>query len=61
MRTALGAGFRSVGRNGGLVLLVLLANLAFALVLAVPLSLQLERDLANRGASSGMMYGFDDD
>lgn len=61
MRTALGAGFRSVGRNGGLVLLVLLANLAFALVLAVPLSLQLERDLANRGASSGMMYGFDYD
>jgi len=61
MLTALRAGFRSVGRNWGLVLLVLLGNLAFALVLAVPLSLQLEGDLANRGASSGMMYGFDYD
>jgi hypothetical protein len=61
MLTSLGAGFRSVGRNWGLVALVLLANLAFALVLAVPLSLQLEKDLANRGASSGMMYGFDYD
>jgi hypothetical protein len=61
MMTALGAGFRSVGRNWGLVLLVLLGNLAFALVLAAPLSRQLERDLAHRGASSGMMYGFDYD
>jgi hypothetical protein len=61
MLTALGAGFRSLGRNWGLVVLVLLANLAFALVLAVPLSLQLEGDLAHRGASGGMMYGFDYD
>jgi len=61
MLTALRAGFRSVGRNWGLVLLVLLGNLAFALILAVPLSLQLDRDLAHRGASSGMMYGFDYD
>ena len=30
-------------------------------MLAVPLSLQLESDLENRGASSGMMYGFDYD
>jgi hypothetical protein len=59
--SALGAGFRSLGRNWGLVLLVLLANLGFALVLAVPLSLQLERDLAGRGASAAMMYGFDYD
>jgi len=59
--TALGAGFRSLGRNWGLVVLVLLANLGSALVLAVPLSLQLEGDLANRGASSAMMYGFDYD
>jgi hypothetical protein len=58
---ALRAGFRSVARNPGLVVLVLLANLALALVLAVPLSMQLEGDLANRGASSGMMYGFDYD
>jgi hypothetical protein len=59
--TALRAGFRSVGRNWGLVLLVLLANLAIALVLAVPLALQLEGDLVHRGASRGMMYGFDYD
>jgi hypothetical protein len=61
MLTALRAGFRSLGRNWGLVLLVLLGNLAFALVVAVPLSLQLEGDLAHRGASSAMMYGFDYD
>ena len=61
MSAALRAGFRSVARNRGLVVLVLLANLALALVLAVPLSMQLEGDLANRGAASGMMYGFDYD
>ena len=61
MLTALRAGFRSVGRNWGLVLLVLLGNLALALVLSVPLALQLEGDLAHRGASRGMMYGFDYD
>ena len=61
MLTSLGSGFRALGRNWGLVVLVLLANLGFALVLAVPLSLQLEGDLANRGASSAMMYGFDYD
>ncbi len=61
MSAALRAGFRSVARNPGLVALVLLANLALALVLAVPLSMQLEGDLANRGAASGMMYGFDYD
>jgi hypothetical protein len=61
MMTALGAGFRALGRNWGLVVLVLLVNLGFALVLAVPLALQLEGDLANRGASSAMMYGFDYD
>jgi hypothetical protein len=59
--TALGSGFRGLGRNWGLVVLVLLANLGFALVLAVPLSLRLEGDLANRGASSATMYGFDYD
>jgi hypothetical protein len=61
MLTSLRDGFRSVGRSFGLVALVLLANLALALVLAVPLSLRLEGDLENRGASSGMMYGFDYD
>jgi hypothetical protein len=61
MVSSLRAGLRSLARNWGLVALVLLANLAFALVLAVPLSLRLERDLAGRGASSAMMYGFDFD
>jgi hypothetical protein len=61
MLTALGSGFRALGRNRGLVVVVLLANLGFAVVLAVPLALQLEGDLANRGASSAMMYGFDYD
>jgi hypothetical protein len=59
--SALRAGFGSLARNWGLVVIVLLANLAFALALAVPLSMRLERDLAGRGASSAMMYGFDFD
>jgi len=61
MLTALRDGCRSLGLNWGLVVLVLVTNLAFALVLAVPLALQLESDLENRGASSAMMYGFDFD
>ncbi len=61
MLSALRDGFRSVARNWGLVALVLLANVAFALVLAVPLALQLEGDLAHLEASRGMMYGFDYD
>ena len=61
MLTSLRAGFGSVGRSWGLVVLVLLANLALALVLAVPLAHQLEGDLAKRGAGSAMMYGFDYD
>jgi hypothetical protein len=61
MLTSLGTGFRSLARNWGLVALVLLSNLGFALVLAAPLALQLDRDLAARGASGGMMYGFDYD
>jgi hypothetical protein len=61
MLTSLASGFRSLRRNPGLVLLVLLTNLAFALVLAAPLALQLETDLAHRGASSRMMYSFDFD
>jgi hypothetical protein len=59
--SALGAGFRSLGRSGGLVVLVLVVNLAFALVLAAPLALQLDRELVHTGASGGMMYGFDYD
>lgn len=59
MLGALREGFRSLGRCWGLVLLVLGVNLALALVLAVPLAVQLEDDLAHTGASSSMMYGFD--
>ena len=61
MLSSLRDGFRSLARNWGLVVLVLLANLALALVLAVPLALQLEGDLAHLEASRGMMYGFDYD
>jgi len=61
MLSALRDGFRSLGRNWGLALLVLVVNLALALVLAVPLAAQLERDLAHTGASGAMMYGFDYD
>jgi hypothetical protein len=61
MIASLAAGFRSLGRNAGLVLLVLAANLGLALVVAAPLAFRLERDLAHTGASRGMMYGFDYD
>jgi hypothetical protein len=56
---ALRGGFRALGRNWGLVLLVLTVNVALALVLAAPLAVQLEDDLAHTGASSSTMYGFD--
>jgi hypothetical protein len=59
--TSLRDGCRSLGLNWGLIVLVLVTNLAFALVLAVPLAFQLERELENRGVSSAMMYGFDFD
>jgi hypothetical protein len=58
---ALRDGFVSLARNWGLVLLVLAVNLGLALVLAVPLAAQLERDLAHTGSSGSMMYGFDYD
>jgi hypothetical protein len=61
MLDALRDGFRGLGRNWGLVLLVLAVNLALALVLALPLAAQLEDDLAHTGASASMMYGFDFD
>jgi hypothetical protein len=61
MLKALRDGFGGVGRNWGLVVLVLGVNLGLALVLAAPLASQLERELANNGASASMMYGFDYD
>jgi hypothetical protein len=61
MLTSLRDGCRTLGLNWGLVVLALVTNLAFALVLAVPLAFQLAGELQNRGASSAMMYGFDFD
>ena len=54
-------GYRAVGRNWGLVVLVLLTNLLFARVLAGPLREVLERDLRNTGSSVTMMNAFDHD
>lgn len=59
MPKALRDGFSSLGLNWGLVLVVLATNLTLALVVAAPLAIQLERDLAHTGASGSMMYGFD--
>jgi len=58
---SLSAGFRSLRRNPGLVLLVLGTNLVFALLIAVPLAGVLEEELAHTGASRRMMQGFDYD
>lgn len=56
---ALLAGFATLRRNPGLVLLVLGTNLGVALLLAVPFALELRDELAHGGAASAMMYGFD--
>jgi hypothetical protein len=61
MLRALLDGLRAVRRNWGLVAAILLTNVGLALVLAVPLARTLSHDLAHRGASSAMMYGFDYD
>jgi hypothetical protein len=61
MLASLRDGFRSLRLNWGLVLVVLVTNLATALVVAVPLAFQLEAELEHKGASGAMMYGFDYD
>jgi hypothetical protein len=61
MLTALRHGFSGLARNWGLVLVVLVVNLGLALLLAIPLAGELDRDLAHTGASSRMLYGFDYD
>jgi hypothetical protein len=58
---ALVRGLRSVARNWGLAVLVLVVNISLALLLALPLAGQLRRDLDRSGASIVMMYGFDHD
>jgi hypothetical protein len=54
-------GYRSLRFNWGLVLVVLVTNLALALVVAIPLAHQLEAELEHKGSASAMMYGFDYD
>ncbi len=58
---SLARGARSLRHNWGLVVVVLATNLALALVVAVPLAMELETALQNKGASTTMMYGFDYD
>jgi hypothetical protein len=59
--SALQRGFRGVGRNWGLVVVVFAVNLGLALVLALPFAAELEGELAHRGTSASMMYSFDYD
>jgi len=58
---AFARGVAAVRRNPGLPALLLCANLLLAAVLAVPLSVALERDLRDTGAAETMLYGFDHD
>ncbi len=59
MISALRLGLLGVRRSWGLVLAVLLSNLALAGLLAVPLAGQLERELRQTEAAKNMLYGFD--
>jgi len=59
MLYALVQGGRLLRRSFGLAVLLLVVNLATALVLAVPLAGTLRRDLHEKQASQNMMYGFD--
>jgi hypothetical protein len=52
-------GFRALRRSWGLVPLLLLVNVAFALVLAAPLARVLENDLQKTDSAAHMMYAFD--
>lgn len=61
MLEALRRGFTGLGRNWGLVVVAFSVNIALALLVALPLVSQLERDLDHTGVSASMMYGFDHD
>jgi hypothetical protein len=52
-------GLRRAGALWGLVVFLLVVNLATAAVLAVPLAATLRDDLANRAAADNMLAGFD--
>ena len=56
---ALRAGFSSVGRSYGLVVLLLAQNLVLAGILAGPMAVGLERDLRGTDAAARMTEGFD--
>lgn len=56
---ALRTGFAAVRRNWGLTLLLLLVNIGFAALLAVPLAGILERDLDKTDSAAEMMYASD--
>ena len=59
MLYALVEGWRRLRRSFGLAVLLLVVNVATALVLAAPLAGILQRDLHRKQASRNMMYGFD--
>lgn len=59
MLYALVQGWRLLRRSFGIAVLLLVVNLATALVLAAPLAGILRRELHNKQASQTMMYGFD--
>jgi hypothetical protein len=52
-------GLRRAGALWGLVLFLLLVNVAAAAILALPMALRLREDLTNRAAADNMLYGFD--
>lgn len=56
---AYGAGFKTVWRSWGLVILLWLANLGLAALLAVPLAARLRADFRGTASGPNMMYGFD--
>jgi hypothetical protein len=56
---ATAGGFRRACRAWSLGAFLLALNVLTAAVLAVPLALMLEADLKERGAATGLMYGFD--
>jgi len=59
MLFALVQGWRLLRRSFGLAVLLLVVNVATAMVLAVPLARILQSDLHQKQAAQNMMYGFD--
>ena len=59
MLYALVQGWRLLRRSFGVAVLLLVVNLAAALLLAVPLAFRLHGDLHHTQSSQSMMYGFD--